>query len=192
MISEDEIIRRIRISDLGSSNKAYENEMIRKYKIAAKTRLQYPTLTQKWTIDNQRQELDVNDRTKIIAGRGSPFFDKIEFMIKTESELEQFLGSVYPTTQRQSRSRKTFWERIDTRIKGNPKFSKYNMMIEKEKTTKIIPQQKSSITIPETKISDKVVIPETVIPKKTVSISTALIPIAILTFLLINSSESKS
>ena len=43
MISESEIIRRIRISDLGSMHKWYADEMIEKYKIAAKTRLQYPT-----------------------------------------------------------------------------------------------------------------------------------------------------
>ena len=55
MISESEIIRRIRISDLGSANKSYADELIEKYKIAAKTRLKHPTLTQKWTIDNQKQ-----------------------------------------------------------------------------------------------------------------------------------------
>ena len=133
MISESEIIRRIRISDLGSMHKWYADEMIEKYKIAAKTRLQYPTLTQKWTIDNQRQVLDVNDRTKIIGGRGSEFFDKIEFMIQTESELMSFIGSKYSVGARQLAARKTFWERIDTRIKGNPKFSIYNKQIKKNK-----------------------------------------------------------
>jgi len=204
MISESEIIRRIRISDLGSANKAYADEMIRKYKIAAKTRLQYPTLTQKWTIDNQRQVVDVNDRTKIIGGRGSPFFDKIEFMIQTESELEQFLGGVYPTSRRQERSRKTFWERIDTSIKGNPKFSNYNKQIQKDEekvlAEKLKEEQRQNelkrkqleIVIPKTAISDDIVIPKTVIPEKAIVSSSAIIPLGILAFLLINSSESKS
>jgi hypothetical protein len=203
MISESEIIRRIRISDLGSANEWYADEIIEKYKIAAKTRLQYPTLTQKWTIDNQRQVLDVNDRTKIIGGRGSPFFDKIEFMIKTESELEQFLGGVYSTSRRQERSRKTFWERIDTSIEGNPKFSNYNKQIQEDEekvlAEKLKEEQRQNelkrkqieIVIPKTVISDKVVIPKTVIPEKAIVSSAAIIPLGILAFLLINSRNNK-
>ena len=126
MISQSEIIKRIRISDLGSANKSYANEIIEKYKIAAKTRLKHPTKTQKWTIDNQRQVVDVNDKSIIIAGRGSAYFDEIEFMIQTEAKVEGMLGSVYPTSSRSLRSRKTFWERVNTSIEGNPNFSKYN------------------------------------------------------------------
>ena len=170
MISESEIIRRIKISDLGSMHKWYADEMIEKYKIAAKTRLKYPTLTQKWTIDNQRQVLDVNDRSKIIGGRGSEFFDKIEFMIKTESELEQFLGGVYPTSQRQARSRKTFWERIDKRIEGNPKFSIYNKKI-KEDEEKILAenlkeeQRQNELRIKQFVSNSVVITPKVVAPK---------------------------
>jgi|21_taG_2_1085346.scaffolds.fasta_scaffold16624_4 hypothetical protein len=187
MISESEIIRRIRISNLGSANEWYADEMIEKYKIAAKTRLKHPTLTQKWTIDNQRQVVDVNDRTKIIGGRGSAYFDEIEFMIKTESELEQFLGGIYPTSQRQERSRKTFWERIDTSISGNPKFSNYNKQIQEEQQRQNeLKRKQIEIVIPKTAISDNIVIPE-----KAIVSSSALIPLGILAFLLINSRNNK-
>jgi len=203
MISEDEIIRRIRISDLGSANKAYADEMIRKYKIAAKTRLQYPTLTQKWTIDNQRQVVDVNDRTKIISGRGSPFFDKIEFMIKTESELEQFLGGIYPTSARQARSKKTFWERIDTSIKGNPKFSNYNKQIQEDEEKVLVKELKEEQRQNELKrkqfVSNPVIItPKDVEVSKPETITSSinpyysLIPLGILGILLLYTRGGKS
>jgi len=204
MISESEIIRRIRISDLGSANKSYADEIIKKYKIAAKTRLKHPTKTQKWTIDNQRQVVDVNDRSKIIAGRGSEFFDKIEFMIQTEAKVEGMLGSVYPTSQRQERSRKTFWERLDTSISGNPKFSNYNKQIQEEQEEQILAEKlkeesrqnelkrkQLEIIIPKTVISDDIVIPKVVIPEKSIVSSSAIIPLGILAFLLINSRNNK-
>ena len=157
MISESEIIRRIKISDLGSMHKWYADEIIEKYKIAAKSRLKYPTLTQKWTIDNQ-------------SSRGSAYFDEIEFMIKTESELEQFLGGVYPTSARQTRSRKTFWERIDKRIEGNPKFSIYNKKI-KEDEEKILAenlkeeQRQNELRIKQFVSNSVVITPKVVAPK---------------------------
>lgn len=203
MISESEIIRRIRISDLGSANKSYADEIIKKYKIAAKTRLKHPTKTQKWTIDNQRQVVDVNDRSKIIAGRGSAYFDEIEFMIQTEAKVEGMLGSVYPTSQRQERSRKTFWERIDTSIEGNPKFSNYNKQIQEDEekvlTEKLkeesrqneLKRKQLEIIIPKTVISDDIVIPKVVIPEKSIVSSSAIIPLGILAFLLINSRNNK-
>lgn len=217
MISESEIIRRIRISDLGSANKSYADEIIEKYKIAAKTRLKHPTKTQKWTIDNQRQVVDVNDRSKIIAGRGSAYFDEIEFMIQTEAKVEGMLGSVYPTSQRQERSRKTFWERVNTSILGNPNFSNYNKQIQEEQeeqeeqilTEKLKEESRQNelkrkqleiiipkTVIPKVVISDDIVIPKTVIPKvvipeKAVVSSSVIIPLGILAFLLINSRNNK-
>jgi len=202
MISENEIIRRIRISDLGSTNEWYANEIIEKYKIAAKTRLKYPTLTQKWTIDNQRQVVDVNDRTKIIGGRGSEFFDKIEFMIKTESELEQFLGGIYPTSQRAARSRKTFWERIDTRIEGNPKFSIYNKKIKDDEEKVLAENLKEEQRQNELKRKQFVSKPVIITPKaveiskpKTIKSSInpyySLIPLGILGILLLYTSMGK-
>ena len=217
MISESEIIRRIRISDLGSANKSYADELIEKYKIAAKTRLKHPTLTQKWTIDNQRQIVDINDRTKIIGGRGSPYFDRIEFMIKTEAEVEGMLGSKYSVNARQLASRKTFWERLDMRILGNPKFSGYNAQLKKEQEEQEeqilaeklkkesrqneLKRKQLEIVIPKTVIpkvviSDDIVIPKTVIPKvvipeKSIVSSSAIIPLGILAFLLINSRNNK-
>jgi hypothetical protein len=133
MISESEIIKRIRISNIGSSNKSYADEVIEKYKIAAKSRLKFPDKTQKWTIDNQRQIVDVNDKSKIVGGRGDKgYFDEIEFMIQTEAKVEGMLGSIYPTSDRNLRSRKTFWERVNTSISGNPNFSNYNKQIQEE------------------------------------------------------------
>ena len=132
MISESEIIRRIRISDLGSANKSYADEVIEKYKIVSKTRLQYPTKTFKWVIDNQSYIADVNDRTIQLGGRGTPYFDRIEFMIRTENEVMGFLGSKYNKDSRQMASRKTFWEMLDMRISGNPKFSGYNAQLKKD------------------------------------------------------------
>ena len=133
MISFDEVVNRIRISDLGRKNKWYADEVIEKYKIASNTRLKYPTLTEKWVIDNQRQIVDVNDRTIIIGGIGSPFFDKINFMIKTEAEVQQFLGSKYSSANRLTASRQTFWKRLDTRVLGNPKFSIHNREVQRKK-----------------------------------------------------------
>jgi hypothetical protein len=141
MIPESEIIKRIRISNIGSSNKSYADEVIKKYKIAAKSRLKFPDMTQKWTIDNQRQRFDVNDKSKILGGRGSAYFDEIEFMIQAESKVEGMLGSIYPTSSRNLRSRKTFWERVNTSISGNPNFSNYNRQIQEEQKEKILSEK---------------------------------------------------
>ena len=165
MISESEVIRRIRISDLGSMHKWYADEIIEKYKIAAKSRLKFPNKTQKWTIDNQRQVVDVNDRSKIIGGRGSAYFDEIEFMIQTESELEQFLGGIYPTSSRILRSRKTFWERIDTSISGNPKFSIYNKKIKEDEETRLAKELKEQQRQNELRIKQFVSKPVIITPK---------------------------
>ena len=178
MISESEIIRRIRISDLGSANKSYADEVIEKYKIAAKTRLQHPTLTQKWVIDNQRQVIDVNDRTKIIGGRGSSFFDRIEKMIKTESEVIGFLGSKYSVNDRRAASRVTFWERLDMRILGNPKFSGYNAQLKKDEEQ--ILAEKLEPKVVKTKIVDPVIVA-----------SSSLLPLGIIGLLLYTSMGKK-
>jgi len=199
MISESEIIRRIRISNLGSSNKSYADEVIEKYKIASKSRLKFPDMTQKWTIDNQRQRFDVNDKSKIVGGRGSAYFDEIEFMIQTESKVEGILGSIYPTSNRNLRSRKTFWERVNTSISGNPNFSNYNKQIQEEQEEKILAEKlkeesrqnelkrkQLEIVIPKTVISDYMVIPKVVIPEITPDMvaTSSLLPLGIIALFL--------
>ena len=124
-------------------------------------------------------------------------------MIQTEAKVEGMLGSVYPTAQRQIRSRKTFWERLDTSISGNPNFSNYNRQIQKDEekilAEKLKEEQRQNelkrkqleIVIPKTVIFDDIVIPKIVIPEKAVVSSSALIPLGILAFLLINSRNNK-
>ena len=209
MISESEIIRRIRISDLGSANKSYADEVIEDYKIAAKTRLQYPTLTQKWVIDNQSQVIDVNDRTKIIGGRGSSFFDRIEKMIQTESAVMGFLGSKYSVNDRRAASRVTFWERLDMRILGNPKFSGYNAQLKKDEEQILAEKLKEEQRQNELRIKQfvskpviitpKVVAPKVVEPKvvktkvadSVIVASSSLLPLGIIGLLLYTSMGKK-
>ena len=135
MVSTAWIIENIKKTNSWANHRAYAEKSLSEFlEFAVDTRIENPTLTQNWTILNQRQRVDVNDRSKIVAGRGSPFFDKIEKMIQTESHIIGIFGSKYNSASRLLASKQTFNNLINTNTgESNPNFSIYNNKIKAEK-----------------------------------------------------------
>ena len=135
MVSTAWIIENIKKTNSWANHRAYAEKSLSEFlEFAVDTRIENPTLTQNWTVLNQRQRVDVNDRSKIVGGRGSPYFDKIEKMIQTESHIIGIFGSKYNSASRLLASKQTFNNLINTNTgESNPNFSMYNNKIKAEK-----------------------------------------------------------
>tara|TARA_R110000851_G_scaffold38908_1_gene99419 strand:- start:122 stop:949 length:828 start_codon:yes stop_codon:yes gene_type:complete len=146
MVSTAWIIENIKKTNSWANHRAYAEKSLSDFlEFAVPIRIENPTLTQNWTVLNQRQRVDVNDRSKMVAGRGSPYFDKIEKMIQTESHIIGIFGSKYNSGSRLFASKQTFNNLINTNITNNPNFSIYNNKIKAEKQ-KIIDIENARLT----------------------------------------------
>ena len=125
MVSTAWVIENIKKTNTWANHRAYAEKSLSDFlEFAVPVRIENPTLTQNWTVLNQRGG----------GGRGTPFFDKIEKMIQTESHIIGIFGSKYNSASRLLASKQTFNNLINTNTgESNPNFSMYNNKIKAEK-----------------------------------------------------------